>query len=873
MIPTRLDRVLSIARWSQRHPLWTLALLFLAAALSGLYAATHLEVNTDTDKMLNPKLPFMQKRFELERLFPQDKRAILLMVESPVPEVSEAAARRLKALLSPHKDTIASVYLPTAHPFFDRYGLLYLDTPKLERLANDLARAQPFIARLYEDFSLGSLLRLLVKALQHQTEMPVKLDPVAGRLATAIEAQLENRPYLLSWSDLLFQPEREIGHTLHFVVVSPVLDFERMLPAEKTIATILGAIAQVRTLDGIPVRVRMTGEPVLEYEEMLSITHGTEVAGLVSLVLVCLALLLSFRSWKLALATLITLVLGLLFSMGFAAVSVGSLNMISIAFAVLYIGMGVDYATHLALRYREYLLEDRTPGEALWHSVKSVSPALLLCALTTALALYAFIPTPYQGISELGLIAGSSMFIVVFVTLTAMPALLSLMHLEAVSHWRRRRTLFLSPQLAQFPYRHSSGIKRLTFFLALAALGALCAIRVDFNPINLRDPNSESVKTFKELLQRKEASPMFLTALAENPAETRLLEQRFEQFPVVEAAVSIFDLIPQDQEDKLAVIDEIALILGPQLEQPLDARGGQTRLEDLENFQAELARPAATKALAPETRARLETALDRFLSVCRRLDAADCRRQIEQLQFRVLATFPRVMEKLRLGLTAAPLESDDLPEDIRSRWISPSGIYRIDVLPAKDMNVLDNMREFVHEVRNAYPDITGLPVIYIESMAVIIASFKQAFASAVVLISGLLLLLLRNGRDTFLVLLPLGLGALLTGAAMAVLDLPFNYANVIVLPLLFGLGVDNGIHMIHRMHQLPTGDSILTTSTARGIFFSALTTLFSFASLGFVSHAGIASIGQLLTVGLILNLLCTFFVLPAFAATTAETRP
>ncbi|BCX89160.1 conserved hypothetical protein [Methylomarinovum tepidoasis] len=868
-----LDRVLSIARCSQRHPLWTLALLFLAAALSGFYAATHLEVNTDTDKMLDPELSFMQKRFELERLFPQDKRAILLMVESPVPEVSEAAARRLKELLAPHTDTIASVYLPTAHPFFDRYGLLYLDTPELERLANDLARAQPFIARLYEDFSLGSLLRLLVKALQHQTEMPVKLDPVAGRLATAIEAQLEDRPYLLSWSDLLFQPKREIGHTLHFVVVSPVLDFERMLPAEKAIETIRRAIAQVRTLDGIAVTVRMTGEPVLEYEEMLSITHGTEVAGLVSLALVCLALLLSFRSWKLALATLITLALGLLFSMGFAAAAIGSLNMISVAFAVLYIGMGVDYATHLALRYREYLLEDRTYEEALWHSVKSVSPALLLCALTTALALYAFVPTHYQGISELGLIAGSSMFIVAFVTLTAMPALLSLMRLEPVSHWRLRRTLFLPPELARFPYRHARGIKRLTFFLALAALGTLCAIRVDFNPVNLRDPNSESVKTFKELLRLKEASPMFLTALAENPAETRLLEQRFEQLPVVEAAMSIFDLIPGDQEAKLAVIDEMALILGPQLEQPLDARGGQTHLEDLENFQAELALPAAAKALAPETRARLQAALDRFLSVCRRLDAADCQRQIGQLQFRILATFPRVMEKLRLGLTAAPLEITDLPEDIRSRWVSPSGIYRIDVLPAKDMNVLDNMREFVREVRNAYPDITGLPVIYIESMAVIIGSFKQAFASAVALISGLLLLLLRSSRDTFLVLLPLGLGALFTGAAMAILELPLNYANVIVLPLLFGLGVDNGIHMIHRMHQLPAGDSILTTSTARGIFFSALTTLFSFASLGFVSHAGIASIGQLLTVGLILNLMCTFFVLPAFAATTAETRP
>ncbi len=864
MIARLLHPFLQLSRCSQNHPLWTLALVLLGAVLSGYYAATHLKVDTDTAKMLDPSLPFMQKRQQLEQTFPQDKNAILLVVESPVPEVSETAARRLKQLLTPQTDTIASVYLPTAHPFFDRFGLLYLETGDLERLADDLARSQPFIARLYQDFSLRSLLSLLNRALRLEEDLPISLDPVVRRISAAFDAAATGDPYLLSWQDLLFQPKRKIGTTLQFVVVSPVLDFSRMLPAEGAITTIRSAIDQVNRIDGIPVRVRMTGEPVLEYEELLSISHGTEIAGLVSLALVCTALLIGFRSWKLTLATLITLIVGLAYSVGFAAWSVGSLNLISIAFAVLYIGMGVDYATHLCLRYREFLLEDHTPDEALRHSLSSVSPSLFLCALTTALALYAFIPTPYKGISELGVIAGSSMFIVVLVTLTAMPALLALMPLAPVRRWKERQTLFLPEHLARFPYRHSLALRRTTFFATLAALGLLCGITVDFNPVNLRDPNSESVKTFKELLRTKETSPMFLTALAEGTTETRLLENRFEQIPVVEAAVSVFDLIPQDQEDKLAVIDEMALILGPQLEQPLHPKTGITSLADLQRFRRDLD-SAPSRVLEPATLARLKESLDRFIAHCRTLGESACGKTIDRVQFSVLGTFPRAMEKLRLGLSAHPIGIADLPEDIRARWVSDEGIYRIDVLPAKDMNVLDHMREFVEQVRAAYPEVTGLPVIYIESMAVIIASFQQAFATAIVLIFLLLSFLLRNGRDTFLVLLPLVVGTLLTGAATTLFRLPFNYANVIVLPLLFGLGVDNGIHMIHRMRQLPAERSILTTSTARGIFFSALTTLFSFASLAFVSHAGIASMGKLLAIGLVLNLLCTFFILPAFA--------
>nr|BAL55586.1 hypothetical conserved protein [uncultured Gammaproteobacteria bacterium] len=842
----------------------------LGAAASGYYAARQLEVETSTEKMLDPSLPFIQQRHRVETLFPQDKNAIVLLVRSAVPEASENATRRLGTVLAAHPEAIASVYSPTVHPFFDRQGLLYLDTAELERLGSDLAQAQPFIARLYEDFRLGSLLALLVKALDYQERLPVALDPIAVQISQALEAALTGQPYLLSWQNLMFAPKQAIGHTLHFIIVSPVLDFTHVLPAEKPIAVIREAIAQVKEAYGVPVEIKMTGEPVLEHEELLSITQGTEFASILSLALVCLALWIGFRSFKLTAAALFALGLGLSYSLGFAALAVGKLNLISIAFAVLYIGMGVDYATYLILRYREYLLEQLPPLAALRQSLSTVAPTLFLCALTTALGMFGFVFTPYRGVAELGIIAGSSMFIVVFVTLTALPAWLCFLQIKPSTVWIRRQSMFLPPALALLPERRAPWIKKLSFFAVLAALGGLCAVEVDFNPVNLRDPNSESVRTFKELLATKETSPMFLTSLSAGEAQAAARKRQLESLEEVEAAVSVFDLVPSDQEDKLANIEELALLLGPQFERPLTLKPGATALAELEQFRLQISRQEG--ALSPKARGELLTALERFVDRCRQLSTAQCRGLIDRLQFSVLATFPQVMEKLQLGLKAQAFGVEDLPQDLRARWIA-NGIYRIDVFPAKDMNALQNVREFVQKVRAVDPEVTGLPLVYIESMRVMLGAFFKAFALAIAFIAALLYLLLRRASEVFLVLLPLVLASVFTAALTSPLGQAFNYANVIALPLLFGLGVNYGVYMVHRLRQLPPDRPVLTTSTARGIFFSALTTLASFVSLALVSHAGIASIGKLLGLGLTLTLACTFFILPAFAGGLIQRNP
>lgn len=842
-----------------RFPLLTLLLLFSLAGGSLLYTIQNLKIDTDTTKLFSEELPFIKLRKQFEQRFPQDKDVIVILIESPFPEISEKAALRLYHLLETQQGKhLKDPHLPFLDPFFLKNGLLYLEREQLEELVKALSQAQPFITTLYKDFSLEGLLRLLEKLFEYdeRLEVPIEVDRLFSALAETVEATLEGRPYLLSWQKLFFDASEGAGTTLQLLTVSPILDYSKMLPAEEALSAIHQAAEAVKVVDGVPVEIALTGEPVMEHEELLALERGMAFASLLSLLLVVLALIWGLRSLSLIVAALLTLLIGLAFSFGFATVALGALNLISIAFAVLYIGMGVDYATHFALRYRELLTAGKPRREALLETLRDLTPTLGLCALTTALAMFAFLPTDYRGVAELGLIAGSSIVIVFLTTLIAMPALLKLLPFKQP---RPVPSQFLSAPIAELPYRYQRAIRGAALVLTLAALGLVCSLPIDPNPINLRPQESESVRAFKRLVASDVTSPFFLTSLARSASEVRRLDGEFEKLPEVSYAISIFDLIPERQEEKLFLLEEMALLLGPQLEQELKLESHPPNLQAIERFTEKL------KVSEKFAHRELITALEELIQRCRELQETGCRKLLASLQFRTLATFPQTMRRLKMGIETEGVDLESFPETFKRRWISPDGFYRLDVYASLDLNRIENLSRFVEAAKAVDPDVIGLPRVYVESMAVVVGAFKQAFSSAVGVIALLLLLLTRKLQVTVLVLMPQLLGALFTAAAMVLLSLPLNFANVIALPLIFGLGVNNGVHMVHRIRQVGSR-VVLTTATARGIFFSVLTTLCSFISLALLDHPGVASLGQLLTLGLTLTLLCSFIMLPPFAA-------
>jgi len=610
------------------------------------------------------------------------------------------------------------------------------------------------------------------------------------------------------------------------------------------------------------VSVRLTGQVVLEHEEMQTIGQGTAVAGIASMILVCVTLWIAYRSFRLMFATFFTLTMGLVLSLGFATVAIGHLNLISIAFAVLFIGMGDAYSSHFCLRYRELILRGESQRDALRDTLTSTGSALILCTLTAAIGLYAFIPTNYVGVSELGVIAGTSMFIALLTTFTVLPALIKIMPIRLPrKEVRVKKTPLI---ISNWPLRYARQIRWITLVLAVAAAGLLTHVTVDFNPINLRDPNTESVKTFKYLLQSKDTSPLTLTSLAHSEAEALDIQARYEKLATVDKVVTLFDFIPKDQQDKLAIIEELGLIVGPQLQNfPAPVPDGGT-LEALGKFHTIL-KERIDKG-ENGIMAELNETLEPFIAQLEAATPEARQATLGRLQHSLLSALPSTIQNLQHGLQASEISMKTLPPDLIERWLSKDGLYRVQVFPKKDLNDLQSLREFIQAAQKIDANVTDLPVTYLESMNEVVKAFVEAFSIAMGAIAILLLIILRDLKDTLLVLLPLLLASLFTAAATVIFDVPFNFANIIALPLLFGLGVDSGIHMAHRLHYLhSTDENLLSTSEAQGVFYGSLTTVWSFSSLAFTSHRGTASMGILLAIGLMMTLICALVVLPAFS--------
>lgn len=854
-------------------PKLLLLLATLACAFCLHYIAGNIKVNTNTAEMLSPDLPFQQHRKRFLEKFPQDEVTVLIVVDADTPEQATRTVAYLNDRLQQEKAYIDSVYVPGAGDFFDRHGMLYLDQDEFETLAANLTDAQPFIGRLYRDNSLKSFLTTIDLAITEQEhELPIDLGPLLNKVDAAIRGVTDNTGYRLSWQQLMFEEESELLTTQRFILVKPKLNYTELLPAEKSLQAIRGLAEQAEQRFA-HTRIRITGEVALENDELISVEESTVIASVASLLLVCSALWIGLRSIAMMLATFYSLIMGLIFTAAFATLAVGHLNLISVAFSVLYIGLGVDYAIHLCLRYRESLRKKCPRDHALNTSIQAVGPSLALCAITTSVGFFAFVPTAYAGVSELGIIAGGSMFIALFISLTVLPAMLKILPID-VSKIQSDRAM-LPAWFYHFPETNGRLIRWTSLILCGIAVLFLTRVTFDFNPVNLRDPHSESVSTLKDLLTSKTASPFTLTVLADSKQTALAKSAKLAQLSTVESAVTIFDYIPNDQPEKLAIIEELTLVLGIPSESfpPLRQGTVEENTAALHAFLQAIDQGLTYQQNQPiaDTLRQLRTHTQGLLNRLQSESPEQQKALLEQLQNSLLGYIPDTMELLLKGLTADRVTLNSLPATLKERWLSKDGIFRIMLFPAKDLNVIDNMREFVDQVQTLEPTATDLPAIYLASGKEIVKAFQQALISALAAIVVLLILVQRSLKTTLLTLLPLLMAALLTAASTVIFNNPFNFANVIAIPLIFGIGVDGGIHIMYRLRHSKSADQrLLQTSTARAVFFSGLTTLFSFVSLAFTPHLGLASMGQLLAIGITLVVFCTLIVLPAFVALQAQ---
>ncbi|MDD5228792.1 MAG: MMPL family transporter, partial [Methylococcales bacterium] len=829
-----------LSYWCQQkivHFPWFVVLtaIFLCVGTS-YYVYEHLTVNTNSADMLSPDLPFQQNQRRIDKAFPQDAYTTLFVVDANSPEEATQSATKLVDLIRTQTDRFDSVYIPTDSDFFRQQALLYLDTPDLENVAKQLTDAQPFIGHLAQNYSLDGLFDIIQQALnEKENALPMDLNPLLLAVDDTINAQLDGKSNALSWQNLLAKNKLNQDANRVVVIAKPKLHFDEMLPAEVAQAA-AREVAQKIMQENSAVRVRITGEAALEHEELESVSEGAEVAGIASLILVFVVQWVGFHSLRLLVITYIVLIMGLILTAGFAAITVGHLNVISIAFASLYIGLGVDYAVHICLYYRERKARGYSNVEAIHHSLKGVGSSLFLCALTTALGFLAFIPTNYSGVSELGIISGGGIFIGLIISLTVLPALFCIL---PVNNPKPIKSAFAPQFIVTFPFHYSKTIRVVSILLAVGALGALTNLTFDANPINLRDPNSESVSTIKELLHSKNDSPFAVTGLANNLNDAQTLAEKMKVLPAVGDVITLASLVAENQDEKLAIIEDLNLMLGNQLENfNVTLPENNEQRAAVVKFNEQLKRAISDKTPnAPiESLQKLQSHIDIFLHAHNDEPAI-----YAQLERNMLGLLPYTLERLRTSLNATAFGLNDISDDIRSRWVSKDGLYKVLIQPAKDQNIEANMKEFVAQLKSVDNTVSGLPIANEAGGDAVVEAFVQAFGGAFGAITLLLLVIYRNIKHTALVIAPLMLAALLTGATNVSLDNPFNFANVIALPLLLGMGIDSSILIMHRLHfNLSENENLLHSSTTRGIIFSSITTLCSFSSLSFTHHQGMA---------------------------------
>jgi hopanoid biosynthesis associated RND transporter like protein HpnN len=836
-----------------------------ALAVGGLsirYTVSNIGINTDTADMIAKDLPWRQTYIAYKKDFPQFVDTLLLVVDAVSPERAEEAATLLADSIRRQRDLVEWVKQPADSPFFRQHALLFLNHDQLEQLTMNLARMQPFLGTIVHDPTLPGLFSLLQNALQRKVaESSLELTPVLENLADAVEEKNAGRFYRLSWQRLMRLEAERAADARRYLVVKPKLNFGELFPSGPVLRRIRSLTSNLDLVPASGVRVRITGEPALAHEELASVTRGTNLAFLLAVVMVTAVLLVGLRSVWLLAATIVTLLLGLSWTAAFATLAIGHLNLISIAFAVLYIGLGVDYAVHFCLRCRELHMGGAKWSEALDGGASDVGVALAICAVTTGIGFFAFVPTEFTGVSELGIISGTGMFISLVASLTVLPALLEILPRPApISAESQRQAPLL--RKASWPMRHRHSIRVAAIVLTLGSLVALPYVRFDDDPLNLRDPKSESVATARELMQDGGRSPWILSLMASDANEARALARRIQALPEVNGVIHLQSFVPVGQKEKLAVIDDLDLMLNldtnavakETYSDPESRRAATDKLVAvLENFAASSEAPAE-KAAAK----RLTVALSELI------DGKDVEERLASLEQNLTYYLPAQLERLKTALSPQEVSLQSLPLEIQRDWKAPDGRWRLEVEPAGDMSDNHNLERFVAAVQSVAPNVTGAPVLHVGSGQAVVRAFEHALISALLLISVVLFLVLRRVLEVGLVLAPLLLAMLITLAVMVVLDLPFNFANVIALPLLLGLGANNGIQMVYRWRVAPpaSGD-LLKTSTARGVVFSVLTTMCSFGNLAFSAHKGTASMGLLLALGLTLMLVCTLVLTPA----------
>ncbi|MGB8854143.1 MAG: MMPL family transporter [Pirellulales bacterium] len=857
-----------------RAPLVIVAAAILSAVAAGTWTSLHLGYKVSRVDLLDPESEYNKLWIDYIREFGEDDDAVVVVegesrarVIAVLEELSREAAR--------NGELFGSVLHEVDLSRIRAKGLHYLSPADLAEIDRFIEGTRPILEGGWAQLKVGTMVGGLAAQMVSGGspsgpvgESPVSfLERYSEALLTGIESPLRGdtagTEYVSPWPGM---PEslstlRDLSSE-HLLAKDGKLGFVllRLVKAEGGFAGASAATDELRRIiANVAARhpdttIGLTGLPIMEDDEMRSSAQSMMWASGLSLAAVAVVIIAGFGGVRHALMANGVLVIGMAWAFGWATVSVGHLNILSVTFTVTMIGVGIDYGTYYVGRYLESRRKGLSYDEALLETGAAVGPGILTGAITTAVAFFCAALTSFVGVAELGMIAGGGILLCCAAELLVLPAVIA---------WIDRGRLGSTIPVPVPVHEWLAPVARYPKFVALAGMactmavaGGLHELAYDHNLLNMQADGLESVAVEKKLLEECDQSVWYALSISDSREQLLELKKKLVALPSVERVDEIASLLPVDEELKRPLIERIRSRLTTLPERPPEIP--VDRIDAL----GETLAWAHTEAAKQPGGLRTAWHLERTRDTLRRLTPEDCYRAVATFQQRAAGDLLSRLHALASVADPEPPQLTDLPPSLVDRFVGSSGKHLLKIYGRGDIWNFEALKTFVHEVRSVDPKATGNPLQAYEASLEMKRSYEQAALYSLAVIVVVLWLDFGSVAHALLAILPLFVGMLQMLGLMGLVGIDLNPANLIGIPLILGIAVDYGVHIMHDALERP-GPYRISASTANSVLVDALTTVLGFGALMVASHKGLESLGRVLTLGVTTCTLTSLVFLPA----------
>jgi hopanoid biosynthesis associated RND transporter like protein HpnN len=819
---------------------------------------TQLGFRTSRAELLSPKSDYNRRWIEYTKEF-GDKEDVVVVVEGDSREQLTPVLDDVSRRLQKRSDLFAAVLHEADAPKLRAKGLYYLKPAELRQIDGFLDQASSILQGHWSSLSLGGMAQWMGSAMsagsptqqqQLQASMQTELPRVLAGLSAALGP---DKTYQSPWPAMSFSSplETEAASTrlisddgkIGFVLLRlKEEDRQSFAQNDGSIKTLRQLMAEVQSQHP-GVKIGLTGLPIIEFDEMRSSEKSMSYATILSFVGVLAVMIVAFGGFRHATMPMIALIGGTIWTCGFITIAIGYVNVLSIAFASILFGMGIDYGIYYVARYLQIRTHTESTSDALIQTSELVGPGILTGACTSAISFLAAGLTEFPGVAQLGIIAGSGVLLCWLAEAVVLPAMIRLTDADGA----RLREDLPAPLNLRFWLAPLFAWPRLTLgigaiLLAITAVG-MHYLRYDYNLLNLQPAGLECVDLEHKLFTKTNRSAWFALSIANTPEEVAARKEAFLKLPSVERVVEVATRIPNDTAEKRPIIEHIHQRL----------TGLPDRVPEIPVTPAAALDPmlaGAQKMVPPASAAGLQQVRE----MLRQMPREEYTRRVHEYQQAMAGDLLARLQKLQAVSTPEPPTKADLPESVAARFIGKSGRYLIQVYSKANIWEVGPMGQFVHDIRSVDPEATGNPLQVYEASHHMKWSFEQAAWYSIIAIVPLVLLGFRRFDHFLAATLPMGVGLLETLGLMGLLDIPLNPANMIVLPLTLGLGMDTGINLVHEMRNQRGRYRGAGNAVIVAVVVNTLTTMVGFGALMVANHQGLQSLGRVLTISMAFNM-------------------